>query len=93
MAMPPPDPPTTCQLPKTAAEYYSKSVPPRGGLFEYVLLGEDLCGRSVYQKLLDGKEYGEPRALLTYQEYVRKVKLWGMVRSMGVQRWCVPTLP
>lgn len=84
-------PSTLDQLPATAGEYY-RSVTKEGGLFRYVYIGKDDCGRRVYQKYLDGEKYGRPRALLTYREYKKAVRYWVNlgVGSMGVTRWADP---
>lgn len=86
------DPPTTAQLPKSAQEYYDESV--KAGLFEYSYVGNDLCGRRVYQKYIDGEEYGEPRALLTYAEFkkaVLKAASQCDATGIGIPRWVNPT--
>ena len=77
------------QLPLSAEVYYDESV--RSGLFEFQLIGKDGAGRRVYQKLLCGEPYGQPRALMTYREYSARVKLWAAFSSsIGVQRWTDP---
>lgn len=84
---------TLTQLPRDAATYYAESTP-AAGLFAYELAGKDGLGRSVYQKYLDGEEYGAPRALLTYNEFKASVNraalLVGPSVNLGVSRWTVP---
>ncbi len=56
----------------TAKDYYQRSV--ETGVFEYVFLGNDGAGRRLYQRRLQGVDYGSPRALLSFGEYMREVK-------------------
>lgn len=83
---------TLAQLPKDAAAYYAEST--AEGLFAYELAGKDGLGRSVFQKYLDGEEYGAPRALLTFAEFKASVNraalLVGSSVNLGVSRWTVP---
>lgn len=81
---------TLCQLPRDAETYYEESI--GTGLYDYIYTGTDSLGRKVYQKYLCGEATGEPRALLTFREYTRKVKEWAQLSpAMGVQRWTQPT--
>jgi hypothetical protein len=80
---------TVDQLPSTAEEYYSKSV--KSGLFDYVQIGTDYCGRKVYELTLDGSYY-DTRALLKYSEFEKEVKYWLKFKGLGigVRRWVSP---
>lgn len=80
-------PATLEQLPRDAASYYAESTR-GGGLFEYEDVGRDAYGRRVYQRLLDGAEYGQPEALLTFAEFTARVKdAATRCGSIGVRRW------
>ena len=82
-------PHTLDQLPSGAAGYYRESV--SSALFDYELVGTDDAGRKVYQRYLDVQPWGQPRALLTYQEYKTAVKFAGKrISSIGVPRWTEP---
>lgn len=73
----------------TAQQYYAESV--MSLIYTYQQIGTDGLGRRVYQMLLDGELYGEPKALLTYREYAAKVQHWAKLDpNMGVQRWTRP---
>lgn len=87
------EPSTLDQLPPSAAAYYERIDKP-DELFERRLIGKDSLKRRVYQAYFLGELYGEPRALLTYAEYVAAVKAAharAPKTSIGVSWWTEPT--
>jgi hypothetical protein len=52
----------------SAKTYYRDSVDETKLPYRYIYLGKDGAGRRLYQRQLDGEDYGRPSALLTYAE-------------------------